>query len=367
VRRARVIPVAMMCIAALLGVPMPAARAYASSVTPTWAANNVVRTIVNTGGVTYLGGRFTSLIGTDGTILPRAHLAALDGNGDPLPWDPGASGSVTSMTVSGTTLYVGGLFKRIAGHSQGHLAAFDLSTGEFLTAWRPHPNDNVSTMSADPTTDSLFIGGGFTAVSGIARDKLAAVTLDTGSVVTGFDAGTRRPGVSGGTAVRGVVATGGRLIVVGEFVPHIQSFDPITGHLQPWMDHAPWRFQTVAADGTNVYAGSGNGGGHVDAFSLSDGVRLWDVHGDGNVQTIAVGPDGLIYVGGHYCNIDNVYREFLTVWTPDGQLQPYALDFTPSCYGGIWAIDPQPDVLFLGGAFTRVQGVVQRRFAEIPS
>jgi hypothetical protein len=364
--RGRVVPVSLISIVVLVGTPMPSAHAYGTSVTPTWAADGVVRTIVNTGGVTYLGGRFTSLIGTDGTILPRAHLAALDENGDPLPWDPGANGSVTSMTVSGTTLYVGGLFRTIAGHSQRHLAAFDLATGEFLTAWRPHPNDNISTMSADPATNSLFIGGGFTAVSGIARDKLAAITLDTGSVVIGFDPGTRRPGVSGDTAVRGVVATGSRLIAAGEFVPHIQSFDPVTGLLQPWLDHAPYRIQTVAADGTNVYAGSGNGGGHVVAFRLSDGTRLWDVNGDGNVQAIAVGPDGLIYVGGHYCHIANEYREFLTVWSPDGQLQPYTLNFTPSCYGGIWAIDPQPDTLYLGGAFTRVQGVAQRRFAEIP-
>jgi trimeric autotransporter adhesin len=358
-------------VAALIGVvgavigPMPQALAYGTVVTPTWAANDVVRTIVNVNGITYLGGRFTSLIGPDSATVPRAHLAALDANGDPLPWDPGASGSVTKMAVSGSTLYVGGLFRTIDGHSQPRLAAFDLTTGDFETSWRPRPNGTVSTMSPDPTTDSLFIGGGFTAVSGVPRDKLAAVALDTGAVMTAFDPGLRRPGVSGDTAVRGVVAVGGRLIAVGEFVPHIQSFDPLTGALQPWLDHAPYRFQTVDSDGTNVYAGSGNGGGHINAFRLSDGARLWDVHGDGNVQTIAVGPDGLIYVGGHYCNIDDVYQEFLTVWTPDGQLQSYALDFTPDCYGGIWAIDPQSDTLYLGGAFTRIQGIQQRRFAEL--
>jgi hypothetical protein len=116
-------------VAALIGVvgavigPMPKALACGTAVTPTWAANDVVRTIVNVNGITYLGGRFTSLIGPDGATVPRAHLAALGANGDPLPWDPGANGSVTKMAVSGSTLYVGGLFRTIDGHSQPRLAA----------------------------------------------------------------------------------------------------------------------------------------------------------------------------------------------------------------------------------------------------
>jgi hypothetical protein len=363
-RPARVVAVVLISVAATLGGPPSPAMAYGTTVSSTWAANDVVRAIVNVGGVTYLGGRFTSLLGPGGATVARSHLAALDANGDPLPWDPGANGNVTTMATDGSTMFVGGPFRSIAGHVQPHVAAFDLANGEFLTGWRPKPNGTVSTLDPDPVTASLFLGGRFTAVSGVARDKLASVTLDTGAV-TSFDAGTRKPGLSGDTAVRGVVATAGRLIAVGEFVPHIQSFDPVTGARQPWLDHAPYRLQTVASDGTNVYAGSGNGGGHVNAFRLSDGAALWDVLGNGNVQTIEAGPDGLVYVGGHYCRLGGADREFLTVWTPDGELQPYRLDFKPDCYGGIWAIDPQPDTLYLGGSFTRVEGVSQPRFAEI--
>jgi hypothetical protein len=54
------------------------------------------------------------------------------------------------------------------------------------------------------------------------------------------------------------------------------------------------------------------------------------------------------------------------VWTPGGQLQSYTLNFTPNRYGGL-GDRPQPDILYMGGAFRRVQGVAQPHFAEIVS
>lgn len=346
-------------------IPSTPAGAYGTQARSTWMADDVVRAILRIGAVTYIVGRFEHLVSHDGTTIDRAHLAALDAQGAPLPWNPGSVGNVSGVATDGTSLYVSGRFKQIAGHFQRYVAAFDLVTGAFRDDWRPRPDAPVATMFLDAAAQTIYIGGEFAAIGDVARERLAALSLVDGSVLP-FDAGERKDGQNGDT-VKGVVLAKGRLMAVGEFVPHVQAFDPSTGALLSWQDRVPYRYTALATDGTKVYAGSGNGGGHVDAYRAVDGVRLWSVRGDGNVQTIDVGPDGLIYAGGHYGRIDDVRREFLSVWTPKGVLRPYHLDFEPCCWGGVWAIDATPESLLLGGRFDKVAGVIQRRYAEMPA
>jgi putative pyrroloquinoline-quinone binding quinoprotein len=346
-------------------IPSAPASAYGTKALATWMADDVVRAILRIGEITYIGGRFDHLVSHDGARIDRPHLAALDARGEPLPWNPGSVGNVSGLATDGTSLYVSGQFKQIAGHFQRYVAAFDLATGAFRDDWRPRPDAPVATMFVDALGQTIYVGGEFAAVGDVARERLAALSSVDGSVLP-FDAGERKDGQNGDT-VQGVVLARGRLMAVGEFVPHLQAFDPNTGALLPWQDRAPYRYTALATDGRNVYAGSGNGGGHVDAYRAVDGARLWSVRGDGNVQTIDVGPDGLIYAGGHYGRIEGVRREFLSVWTRGGVLRPYRLDFEPCCWGGVWAIDVTPEALLLGGRFDKVSGVIQRRYAELPA
>lgn len=341
-----------------------AAQAYSLRPHPTWMADGVVRSILRVGDVTYLAGRFTHLHDGLGNVIERPHLAALDTSGSPLPWNPGAVGNVSTLATDGASLYVSGGFKQVAGHHQRFVAAFDLATGAFRE-WRPRPDGPVATMFVNAAAGTLYIGGEFGVIGDVARERLAALSTFDGSVLP-FDAGRRKDGVNGDD-VRGVVLARNRVVAVGNFVPHVQAFDAHTGALVPWEDRVPYLYSTLATDGRRVYAGSGNGGGHVDAFRAGDGSLRWGVKGDGNVQEIVVGPDGLVYAGGHYCRIDGVYQEFLTIWTPDGIRIPYAIDFRPDCWGGIWAIEVTDEALLLGGRFDRVGGVMQRRYAQLPA
>ena len=343
----------------------PAAGAYALRPRPTWMADNVVRAILRVGDVTYVAGRFTRLEDGLGHTLDRAHLAALDAAGTPLPWNPGSVGNVSTLATDGVNLYASGRFKQIAGHWQRFVAAFDLATGEFRDDWRPRPDAPVATMFVDAAAQTLYLGGEFGRIGEVARERMAALSLVDGSVLP-FDAGERKDGLNGDD-VRGIVLARHRVVAVGNFVPHIQAFDAVTGALVPWEDRVPYLYSTLATDGRRIYAGSGNGGGHIDAFRAGDGSLRWGARGNGNVQEIVVGPDGLVYVGGHYCRIDGVYQEFLTVWTPDGARRPYEIDFHPDCWGGVWAIEVTADALLLGGSFDRVGDVMQRRYAQMPA
>jgi hypothetical protein len=362
--RRRLVPPFVVIVTLVSLLPVATAQAYALRPHPTWMADDVVRSILRVGDVTYLAGRFTHLDDGLGNVIERRHLAALDRSGTPLPWNPGAVGNVSTLATDGVSLYVGGRFRKIDDHHQRFVAAFDLGTGAFR-AWRPRPDAPVATMFVDAAAGRLFIGGKFGAIGDVARERLASLSLDDGSVLP-FDAGVRKDGLNGDD-VRGVVLARNKVVAVGNFVPHVQAFDADTGAILPWEDRVPYLYSTLATDGRRVYAGSGNGGGHVDAYRAADGSLRWGVKGDGNVQKIVVGPDGRVYVGGHYCRIDGVYQEFLTIWTPDGTRIPYALDFRPDCWGGVWAIEVTSDALLLGGRFGRVGGLIQRRYAQLPA
>lgn len=359
-----------MTVAAALwtaGIAVQSAAAYSTSPRATWGADDVVLSIVHVGSVTYIAGRFTHLVSPTGERIARAHLAELDADGNPLPWNPGVSHTVNVLVVSGNTLYVAGRFATIAGYAQPNIGAFDLTTGDFLTSFQPDVDGGIFTAAAGPEYDSLYLGGGFTSIDGMPQENLGAISLTTGAISPSFRPPHLKAGLNGSN-VRGVVVAGGRVVADGDFIPHIASFDPVNGTSQPWANHTPWRFLSLATDGTNVYGGSGNGGGHVIAYRLSDGTAIWQHRGDGNVQHIAIAPDGLVYVAGHFDHIDSKPRNFLAVFTPtDGLLRPYRLVTVPCCWGGIWGIDVQPDMLYLGGRFDSIGGVVQPRYAELPA
>jgi hypothetical protein len=71
--------------------------------------------------IVYAGGDFTAVGGQ-----LRNRLAALDASSsNATAWDPNANGSVLSLLVSGTTLYVGGAFTTFAnGDPRSYFAVF---------------------------------------------------------------------------------------------------------------------------------------------------------------------------------------------------------------------------------------------------
>ena len=67
------------------------------------------------------------------------------------------------MLLSGTTLYVGGLFSSIGGQSRSRIAGIDISTGQ-VTDFNPDASSDVSTMLLSGTT--LYVGGSFSSIGG---------------------------------------------------------------------------------------------------------------------------------------------------------------------------------------------------------
>jgi hypothetical protein len=132
------------------------------------------------GSTVYVGGYFTRIGGQ-----ARNYIAALDtGTGQATDWNPNASGGfgmypgVYALAISGSTVYVGGLFGSIGGQSRNWIAALDAATGQ-ATAWNPNASGGdtfycgVYALAISGST--VYAGGTFTTIGGQTRNNIAAL------------------------------------------------------------------------------------------------------------------------------------------------------------------------------------------------
>jgi hypothetical protein len=91
--------------------------------------------------------------------------------------------------------------------ARSNIVAFNASTGVVSTSFAPSVNGEVWAMASDGT--SLWIGGTFTSVNGVARRGVAKLNPTTGAVDSAFNANL----ASG--KVTELALVGGRLIAGG--------------------------------------------------------------------------------------------------------------------------------------------------------
>jgi hypothetical protein len=305
------------CVAVVAGVaaltcvlvaPAQAASSLATKADQTYQANGRVAAILAVGNTIYLAGSFTSVrpygdpAGTG--EVPRSYLAAVDRvSGQLLPWNPGANKEAYALAASpdGSTIYVGGLFSKVAGQPRLKVAAFSASTGN-LTSWAPVVNNKVLAIAV--TSSRVFLGGTFTTVNTAARSYLASV--DTAGVLDT----TWQPAPD--NRVRALLASsdGSTIYAGGDFVSvngdpkqkHFVSLTATTATINTWSYHPGWPVYALTADTTRLYLGGNGSGGHAGAASLAGGTMAWTLQTDGGIQAASL-IAGVLYLGGHFDNI----------------------------------------------------------------
>ena len=140
-----------------------------------------------------------------------------------------ASGAVHKLLQVGGTMDAGGAFSSVstpAGVSPGgtfarsNIVAFNATTG-VVASFAPSVNGEVWAMASDGA--SLWIGGTFTSVNGVARRGVAKLNPTTGAVDSAFNANL----ASG--IVTDAAVVGGRLIVAGTFPGRLRALNLNTG------------------------------------------------------------------------------------------------------------------------------------------
>ncbi|HEY5822671.1 MAG TPA: LamG-like jellyroll fold domain-containing protein [Propionibacteriaceae bacterium] len=157
---------------------------------PTAQIDGVVWTQTIAQGKVYVGGRFTSGRPAGAApgeqTQPRGNFLAYDLSTGVLDetLEPSFNGQVRAVAVSpdGRVLYVGGEFTQVDGVTRNRLAAFDLATGELIPGFTAGTNASVLGLSV--TADRVYLAGYFSSVNGETRVGAAALDAHTGALQT---------------------------------------------------------------------------------------------------------------------------------------------------------------------------------------
>jgi hypothetical protein len=164
-------------------------RAAAAAFPPnrSWQTNGPVRAVAFAHGVMYVGGQFSSVRPPGARAgsrrsAARSNVAAFNTTtGELLKWHPRVGGTVYSIAVSGSRVYLGGAFTTVGGTIRDRLAA--VTTTGTLTRWNPHADSTVNVVRIGPN-GNVFAGGRFGRVGGVTRGRVAEIT--PGGALTGW-------------------------------------------------------------------------------------------------------------------------------------------------------------------------------------
>jgi PKD repeat protein len=230
---------------------------------------------------------------------------------DPLPTVQ-INGVAWAQVVVGNTVYVGGEFStaRPAGAADGvsttaraNLLAYNLSTGELITTWAPTLDGPAYAIAASPDGTRIYVGGDFTRINNVARNRFAVLNAATGALITSWTGGAN-------AAVRSIVATssmvylGGNFnTVAGQSRPRVAQFNAATGAITSWrVSVQPRQVDAIALapNGSQLYIGgrfdfiNGVARQGIGAASTTSGATTsWTVNPDIFVYGFAAGIESL--------------------------------------------------------------------------
>jgi uncharacterized delta-60 repeat protein len=230
--------------------------------------------------------------------------------------------------------------------------------------------NNTVFCTATQLDGKILIGGNFTAVGGVTRNRLARLNAD-GTLDTGFN-----PNLSDAVYNLSVQADG-KIIVGGSFyyVDGVSSLHlarlNVDGTLDQDFNH-PFVNNTVYStaiqpDGKIVIAGRFNslGGNHVARLNPNGTLDTgFNAVPDNFVNSLAIQPDGKIVIGGNFTAVGGVTRHFLARLNADGTLDTNFIHATVT--NQVLSTTVQPDgKIVIGGMFTGVGGQQRYYFARL--
>jgi Tol biopolymer transport system component len=328
-------------------------------------ACGTVDTLVLAGSTLYVGGTFTAVGGT-----PRSDIAAINlttdpfTNGQATSWNPGANGSVNALALSGSTLYAGGNFTTIGGQSRNRIAAIDIGSGA-ATAWNPNASQIVQALAVSGTT--VYAGGAFTAIGGQPRNAIAALDATTGNATAwnpNANSNVSALAVSGSTVYAGGIFGS----IGGQSRFDIAALDATSGAATSWNPGANGSVNALAVSGSTVYAGGafttigGQTRSRLAALDATSGLAAaWNPSAGNTVLALGV-LGSTVYAGGVFNSVGGVVRSGVAALnTTSGA----ATAWNPNVLGVVDALAVSGSTVYAGGSFVNSGGQVRTRLAAL--
>lgn len=370
-----VVLAAVGAVLATAAAPAQAAPSTTSDAVPSF--NGTVLAVAYSGSTVYIGGDFTSAI-VKGKSYPRTRLAAVNAyTGELLPWAPTADARVKAIALNGTSVYIGGEFNYVSGQKRDSLARLDATSGAVSTTFKHAIDGKPYALAA--ANGRLYVGGTITKVSGQVRTRLAAFDLATGALDAAW-----KPIVD--DQVEALATASGRVYVGGKFhkvnstsgYDRLVALDPASAAIVTGFKPKPAVIVfAIAVTADSVYTAHGGQGGTAAAYTLTGGKR-WSATFDGDAQAVTTLGD-TVYVGGHFDHACRTTRtgtqgvcldgqddrvKLAALAVDDGHLRDWAANMNGIEGVLTLANNPALDAFAAGGAFTTINGVSQKRFAQ---
>jgi nitrite reductase/ring-hydroxylating ferredoxin subunit len=325
------------------------------------------------GTTLYVGGYFNSI-----GCQARNNIAAFDATtGHALAWNPNANQRIVALAVSGTTVYAGGYFDTIGGQSRHYIAALDMTTGNVLpcdpnVSNMPYTTSYVSSIAVSGTT--VYAGGAFDSIGGQSRFNVSALDATTGNALAWNTKtnGTVYSLVKSGTTVY----IGGEFNTIGNIIGwqgrnHIAALDATTGSALAWNPNTNGTILSLAVSGTTVYAGGGfdNMGGqsraNIAALDGTTGNALaWNPNVNGGISSLAVN-GSTVYAAGNFGTIGGQSRNSIAALDAT---TGNALSWDPNANEPVHSVAVSGGRVYVGGEFTSIgQGIGHSFFAQFDS
>ncbi len=310
----------------------------------------------------YIGGEFSSIGDSSryniGCINIQSQRAS--------SWKPVSGGIVRSIVATDTVIYAAGEFYGIGGEVRFGIAAVSTVTGK-ATAWAPSVQGEIKQMALQD--ESLYIIGNIYKINNITQYYIGALDIRTGDNKNWYPYLDK--------AVNSYTIYGDKLIVGGEFTMVNQTprnglaaIDMTTGSCLPWNPAPNGKINAMAKCGERLYiAGEFDTIGEYRCYKsasikLSDGLALsWDVNIGEMTNTIT--SDGTnLFVTNLYNPIGGKQCKGLTIidtTSGDITVEP------PLINGTIYSLASSGDTLFIGGSFTSAGSSKRENIAAISS
>lgn len=336
-----------------------------------WKAHvtGTVYTMALNDSILFIGGIISAVNSTS-----RKNVAALNTTSGALrSWAPSVNGAVNSIVLNGSLVYLGGAFTQVGTSSRNGVAAVLLTNGS-LSPWSANVNKTVRFMKM--YNNMLYIGGNFTTVNGQNRSCLAALDPATGtpsawtpSVDSAFYYSDIF--VRAFEFLDSIMYVGGYFRSLnGQLRKNLGAININTGVTTPWDPDVNDGVETLKISGHLLYAGGafttvkGVPQGRFAAIDVSSGNPTgWNPDAfDNSVLTLCIPSNGTIYLGGGFGSIGGVLRNRLAAID---LVTGKATNWNPNVNGTINAMTLVGDRLYIGGAFTQAGGLTRNRAAVI--
>ena len=325
----------------------------------------------------YLGYVYSTAMQANGKILiGGSSLTQLNTDGSlDADFNQNANATISSIVVQDDLkIVIGGGFSTVGGVTRNRIARLN-ADGSLDAGFNPDvsgaPNSSgaIVCMALQPD-GKVLIGGFFTSVGGVARNRIARLNAD-GSLDTGFDVNPNGEIRSITVQTEGKILIGGGFTALGEVACTGIARLNVDGSLD-------MSFNPSVNGGTSCIAVQADGKilwcGYITVGGVSDN-RIVRLNVDGSLDTgynpnvsgpigaMVLQADGKLVIAGRFASVGGVARNYIARINADGSLDP---GFNPNANNTVESMAVQANgKIVIGGTFTTVGGVIRYNIARL--